>query len=132
MSKNENITYKKNNPITAGELISVFSSVGWNKQSKNIVPAFQNSYYVTAYNDNDLIGFARAISDGYYYTNIFDVIVKPAYQKRGIGKEMMRMLREKFKGTYLFLTYTKGNMEFYKKCGFENNDKSMWIHIYRS
>jgi len=132
MSKNENITYKKNNPITAGELMSIFNSVGWNKKSENIISAFKNSYFITAYDNKELIGFARAISDGFYYTNIFDVIVKPEYQKRAIGKEMVRMLREKFKGTYFFLTYTEGNKEFYKKCGFEKNDRSMWIHINRS
>ena len=132
MDKEINIRFEKNNPITADELIDVFKSVEWRKNPENIVEAFRNSYYITAYDGNTLVGFARAISDGYYYTNIFDVIVRPEYHTRGIGKRMMKMLREKFKGTYFFLTYTEGRKEFYKKCGFEQNDRAMWIHIHQS
>jgi len=132
MDKEINIRFEKNNPITADELIDVFKSVEWRKNPENIVEAFRNSYYITAYDGDTLVGFARAISDGYYYTNIFDVIVRPEYHTRGIGKRMMKMLREKFKGTYFFLTYTQGRKEFYKKCGFEQNDRAMWIHIHQS
>ena len=81
--------------------------------------AYLNSYYVTAYHGDTLIAFARAISDGHYYTGIYDVIVKPQYQKKGIAKEMMKMLLRKFKGTYFFLSYTEGNRDFYKKFGFK-------------
>ena len=130
--KNNQIRFEINNQVNAKELIEVFESVEWRKSEKNIVQAFQNSYYVTAYDGEKLIGFARAISDNCYYTNIFDVIVRPEYQGRGIGKKMMEMLREKFSGTYFFLTYTEGRKIFYEKCGFEPNERAMWIHIHKS
>lgn len=120
-------TYKTNNDISADELISVFKAVGWNKDKDIIVKAFKNSYYVTAYDGDKLVGFARAISDNYYYTGIYDVVVMPQYQGKGIGKHMTKMLVEKFKGHYFFLTYTEGNREFYEKCGFKINDNAMWI-----
>lgn len=132
MDNNISIEFRINNPVTADELIEVFKSVEWRKNPENIVEAFKKSFYITAYCNDVLIGFARAISDNCYYTNIFDVIVRPEYQKRGVGKRMMQILREKFKGTYFFLTYTEGNMTFYEKCGFEQNDKAMWIHIHKS
>ena len=121
------IIYKNNNSVNAAEIIEVFDSVGWNKEEENIIEAFNNSYYITAYYEDKLIGFARALSDGHYYTGIYDVIVRPEYQGNGIGGQMMEKLVEKFKGTYLFLTYTEGNRDFYKKCGFEDIDNSMWI-----
>ena len=121
------IDYKTNNELTSEEVITTFQSVGWNKNPKDIIDAFQNSYYVTAYHNDTLIGFARAISDGYYYTSIFDVIVKPDYQKQGIAKKMIKMLLKKFKGTYFFLSYTPGNKAFYEKCGFEDLPTGMWI-----
>jgi len=127
MIKKEIKFLQNNKSITAEELISVFESVGWNKDSLNIVKAFKNSYYITAYVEGELIGFARAISDGEYYTNIFDVIVVPEFQKRGIAKKMVLMIKQKFKGTYFFLTYTEGNKKFYEKCGFEVNNRAMWI-----
>ena len=132
MDKGSEIRFEINNEVISEELIEVFQSVGWRKNPNNILEAFKNSYYITAYHGKKLIGFARAISDSCYYTNIFDVIVRPEYQKQGIGKRMMLMLREKFKGTYFFLTYTEGRNEFYEKCGFEENDRAMWIHIHNS
>lgn len=121
------IEYRVNTPVPGEALIEVFKSVGWNKDEKVIVKAFQNSYYVLAYREEELVGFARAISDDYFYTGIYDVVVKPAYQGNGIAKKMMEDLLEKFKGTYFFLSYTDGNREFYEKCGFKDNDQSMWI-----
>jgi GNAT superfamily N-acetyltransferase len=121
------IVYKANNIITSVELINIFKSLGWNKNPQDILDAFKNSYYVTAYHNNTLVAFARAISDDQYYTGIYDVIVNPQYQKKGIAKEMMKMLLRKFKGTYFFLSYTEGNRDFYEKCGFEDLPTGMWI-----
>ncbi|MBW6515101.1 MAG: GNAT family N-acetyltransferase [Candidatus Cloacimonetes bacterium] len=121
------IEYLENNKVTAKEIMQVFESVGWNKSLDNIVNAFQNSWYITAYDNDKLIAFARAISDNHYYTSIFDVVVMPEYQKRGIAKEMMKRLIERFQGTYFFLTFTEGNRDFYAKCGFQDNISAMWI-----
>jgi ribosomal protein S18 acetylase RimI-like enzyme len=121
------IVYKANNAITSVELMNIFKSLGWNKNSEDILDAFKKSYYVTAYHNDTLIAFARAITDGHYYTSIFDVIVNPQYQKKGIAKEMMKMLLRKFKGTYFFLSYTEGNRDFYEKCGFEDLPTGMWM-----
>ncbi len=106
------IDYSSNEIITKEEVIFVFSKVGWNKNPDNIIDAFKHSYYVTARHKGKLVGFARAISDGYYYTGIYDVVVLPDYQKKGIGQNMMSQLLEKFRGQYIFLTYTDGNMDF--------------------
>ena len=121
------IDYKTNNDIISKEVINIFKSVGWNKNPEDILYAFKNSYYVTAYHNGTLVAFARAITDGHYYTSIFDVIVNPQYQKKGIAKEMMKMLLRKFKGTYFFLSYTQGNRDFYGKCGFEDLPTGMWM-----
>ena len=121
------IIYKINNEVIAAELIDVFKSVGWNKDPKDIVEAFRMSYYVTAYTDDQLVGFARAISDRHYYTGIYDVVVRPEHQKQGIAKTMMQMLLREFKGSYFFLSYTEGNRGFYAKCGFEDLATGMWI-----
>lgn len=121
------IDYRINSEINADEIIEVFMSVGWNKDRSAIVEAFKNSYYILAYNEHQLIGFARAISDQHFYTGIYDVVVNPDFQGKGIAKNMMNHLVEKFKGTYFFLTYTDGNRAFYEKCGFQDNNQSMWI-----
>jgi GNAT superfamily N-acetyltransferase len=121
------IRYCANDEIEAKEIIDVFNSAGWHKSGEVILDAFKNSYYVTARERGKLVGFARAISDNYYYTGIYDVVVRPDYERNGIGKAMVSMLTDKFKGTYFFLTYTEGKRAFYEKCGFRDNVNSMWI-----
>ncbi len=122
------ITYSINSPINSKEVIELFDSVGWRKSPIDIVQAFDNSYYVVARDGNKLIGFARAISDRYYYTNIFDVIVSPKYQKKGIGRAMLELIKDEFQGTYFYLTSTEGNQNFYKKCGFNENERAFRIN----
>lgn len=120
--------FKNQTSFSSEEIIRVFKSVGWDKNPSDIEKAFANSYVICCYTqDDNLIGFARAISDGFYYTSIFDVCVMPEYQKKGIGKKMMLMLLEKYKGTYFFLTHTEGKRAFYEKCGFVFNQCGMWI-----
>ncbi len=119
--------YKTNNAINEDEVVSVFRSVGWIKNKNDIIAAFNASYYVTAYDGESLIGFARAISDDYYYTGIYDVVVLPDYQKQGIAKHLVKMLIKRFKHTYFFLSYTEGNREFYSRCGFVDLPTGMWI-----
>ena len=46
---NMKIDYKTNNELRSEEVINIFQSVGWNKNPNDIIDAFQNSYYVTAY-----------------------------------------------------------------------------------
>ncbi len=121
------ITYSINSVIDAEEIIALFKSVGWNKSGIDIIQAFENSYYITARDGKKLVGFARAISDKYYYTNIFDVIVSPKYQKKGIARAMLELIKDEFEGTYFFLTSTEGNEAFYKKCGFIDNPRAFRI-----
>lgn len=122
------IQYKANDAINKEEVIHVFKAVGWNKDPDNIVDAFNHSYYITARDQGNLVAFARAISDGYYYTGIYDVVVLPDYQKKGIGYHMVKMLMKEYEGQYFFLTYTKGNKAFYEKCGFKENNNAMWVN----
>lgn len=121
------IEYIINGKLDAGEIIEVFQSVGWNKDEKNIVGAFKKSFYILAYDNDELIGFARAISDNEYYTGVYDVVIKPKYQGQGIGRKMVDTIVKEFQGTYIFLTYTEGNRDFYEKCGFKDNNNAMWI-----
>ena len=121
------IHYIKNGEIIAETIIDIFTSVGWNKEQDNICEAFKNSFYVIAYDGEKMIGFIRALSDGYYYTGIYDVIVRPDYQNLGIGKRLVEIIIEEFTGTYFFLSSVEGKKSFYEKCGFEEDNRGMWI-----
>ena len=61
--------------------------------------AFENSTVrCFAWHDDELIGAGRAISDGIAYAAIFDVVLLPVYQGKGIGRQIMTFLAERSKG----------------------------------
>ncbi len=59
----------------------------------DLAAAFRNSYAVAfARSDGELVGAARATSDGVFYASIFDVIVAPEHQGCGVGRQMLEAL----------------------------------------
>ena len=82
-------------------------------------------YSVSAYEEENLVGIARLVGDGAIYWYVQDVWVLPAYQRKGIGSAMVRMLIRHVKqsslpGTNvsLCLMCAKGKEGFYEKLGF--------------
>lgn len=81
---------------------------------------------VVAYVDGRLVGAARAISDGEREALIVGVVVRPEFQRRGIGTTMMRELTEDLKGTAILLTSPEEeNLPFYRSVGFRTHKRVM-------
>ncbi len=78
----------------------------------------QSQLVISVWSGKRLLGVGRAISDLKMYSAIFDVVVDPTYQKRGIGRMIMTSLVEPLRHTCIYLTSTFGNEEFYQKLGF--------------
>ncbi len=75
--------------------------------------------------EGEIIGAGRAITDGVSYAAIFDVVVLPAYQGKGIGKQIMRFLAERSRAPNILLHATPGKEEFYRKLGFRRMKTAM-------
>jgi len=71
-----------------------------------------------AWHEGELIGAGRAISDGIAYAAIFDVVLLPEYQGKGIGRQIMTFLAERSKAGNIILHSVPGKEEFYRKLGF--------------
>jgi GNAT superfamily N-acetyltransferase len=66
----------------------------------------------------NVIGFITAISDGVLCAYIPLLEVLPAYQKRGIGRELVRRMLEKLKGLYMVDVFCDPELEpFYARLG---------------
>jgi ribosomal protein S18 acetylase RimI-like enzyme len=82
--------------------------------------AAENSHTVcTAYAQEVPVGFGRALSDGHLQSAVYDVVVLPDYQGRGVGRMIMEALLAKLprKGPVL-LYAAPGKVAFYRKHGF--------------
>jgi N-acetylglutamate synthase-like GNAT family acetyltransferase len=78
---------------------------------------------VTVWNQQQLIGFARATSDGIYRATIWDVIVHPDYQGAGLGRKLVETVLahprvNRVERVYLMTT---NQQKFYERIGFQTN-----------
>ncbi len=81
--------------------------------------AFESSYAVVyVFDDHKLVGLARALCDGVYQAAIYDVVVLPEYQGKGIGKEVMMRLHDQLPVGNVILYAVPGREGFYSACGF--------------
>ena len=111
---------------------SLFETTGWNTKYEltkdELYAALKNSWYcISIYDQNNLVGFGRIISDGIVHALILDVIVLPEMQGEGIGKEIMNKLilkckKHSIRDIQLFCAKDKAG--FYEKLGFERRDEN--------
>lgn len=81
--------------------------------------AFKNSYAtVFVFDNHNLIGTGRAISDGVYQSAIYDIAVLPEYQKRGVGTVIIKELLQKLSSTNIIFYANPSAAGFYDKLGF--------------
>ena len=82
----------------------------------DLAKAYRNSYAVVfAHQDGDLVGAARALSDGFYYASIFDVVVAPEHQACGVGRQMVQALLARLPVERVFFTSVFGKEGFYER-----------------
>ena len=82
--------------------------------------AFEKSALVVfAFDDNLLVGAARALTDFEYHASIYDVVVHPNYQRRGIGSLMMETLLSSLQVWRVLLVADAAAAPFYARLGFE-------------
>ena len=85
------------------------------------------SVIVTARAEERLVGVARAISDFSYCTYLSDLAVDVDYQRRGIGRELIRRTHDAAGGhTSLILLAAPGARSYYPHIGMRAHD-SCWV-----
>ena len=80
--------------------------------------AFRNSVVRLAFDGAQLVGAARAITDGVRCAAVFDVCVLPSHRGRGIGRRVMRSLVDALAGQFVILTCDRSLQKLYAEFGF--------------
>lgn len=88
--------------------------------------AFENSHTVVFVFDNDLlVGFGRAISDGEYQAALYDIAVSLDYQGLGIGKIILQNIINHIPNCNFILYASPGKEKFYEREGFKKMKTGM-------
>lgn len=113
------------------EVRNILKTVGMSYVDSDIhKKSFENSYTVVFIFDNEnLIGFGRAISDGVRQSAIYDVATLPEYQGKGIGRLIIENII-KNTPTCNFILYASPSKEgFYESLGFRRLKTGMGLFI---
>jgi ribosomal protein S18 acetylase RimI-like enzyme len=110
-----------------GEYAALFETTGWNARFEvdeaQLGRALRASWStVSAYESGRLVGFGRTLSDGVLYAVLFDVIVHPEFQRRGIGREIVKRLVGGCRAAGIRdiqLFSAPGKIRFYERLGFQ-------------
>ena len=89
------------------------------REPEKLRRACENSFMVCfAYVGSELVGMGRALSDGEYQAGLYDLVVLPEYQGRGIGKAIVGAIHERLPVRTTILYSAPGKEPFYEKCGY--------------
>ena len=91
--------------------------------------SFENSAVcVFAVAEGEVVGKARALSDGVCNAYVVDVWTHSAYRRRGIARRMMERLLEQLPGQHVYL-FTDDAEEFYRKLGFHRDGTGLALVV---
>jgi len=70
-----------------------------------------------AYDGDELIGTARALSDGVCNAYVIDVWTKSSHRRRGIARAMLGILEARLPGQHVYL-FSDDRADVYRACGY--------------
>jgi predicted N-acetyltransferase YhbS len=81
---------------------------------------------VTAWDGPRMVGISRSLTDFAYATYLSDLAVRRSYQRKGIGRELVRLTREAAPHAMLILLAAPAAEKYYPHIGFEHHPQA-WI-----
>lgn len=121
----EMIDYKTGNELDIDEVINLYraSTLGARRpiddRERMRVMIARANLVVTAWERKRLVGIARSLSDFAYCTYLSDIAVDLAYQRRGIGRELLRRTRELSGRATILLFAAPAAVDYYPHIGFK-------------
>lgn len=127
------IIYRDIHEFDGDDLKELFLSVEWSSGHfpDKLVIAMKNFETVySAWNGDELVGLICAMDDGIMTAYIHYLLVKPEYQSKGIGKELVLMVKKHY-DDYLRIVIVAydDEIDFYENCGFEKADDASPMFI---
>lgn len=123
-----NVEYRTQKDLPCEELYQLFLAVGWAEEettTQEMIEHFNlgflhSTFVFSAWADGKLVGCVRALSDLHFRSVIYDLAVLPAFQKQGIGRELVERCQNACESSE-WLVQTDMAKGFYEKIGFQES-----------
>lgn len=127
------IEYKDTHTFGRDELERLFLSVDWSSghYPDKLAEAMKNYGTVySAWDGKTLVGMICSMDDGVMTAYVHYLLVDPVYQKRGIGRRLVEMTKERYKDylRIVLVAYDEG-VPFYESCGFRMSGHARPMYI---
>lgn len=118
------IDYRFNFPLAGVDVAALFDASGIRRPTDDLARIermFTHANLVfSAWSGDKLVGVCRALTDFSYCCYLSDIAVDKAYQKHGIGRELISRVRDTIGDEVaLILLSAPEAMAYYPKVGFE-------------
>lgn len=126
------IEYRHNFPLNPVDVARVFDSSGITRPT-NDIPRIARMFaasnlVISAWANGVLVGVCRALTDYSYCCYLSDLAVDQAFQKHGIGTELIRQVQSTIGDTVsLILLSAPGAMSYYPSVGFAKAENAFVI-----
>ncbi|MEB6196743.1 GNAT family N-acetyltransferase [Mammaliicoccus sciuri] len=104
------------------DLQKIYLSVGWDvyvKNNEDMTVLLKNTcYFVTVWDNDQLVGLTRVISDDHSIAYVQDILIDPDYQGNGMGSNLLNMIKERFnhvRQVVLMTDTSEKTINFYEK-----------------
>ncbi len=128
------ILFSKERELDLYELEELCDAVGWSRRPlRKVKKALQHSFMVVSMweqrgNYQRLIGFSRATSDHAFNATIWDVVVHPDFQGKGLGKALMKQIIKELRTediSNITLFADPHVVDFYRDLGFMSDPEGI-------
>lgn len=128
-----NIIYNQTKDLEIEQLQDLFLSVKFDSGNypEMLKQAIANSHrVVTAWDTNKLVGLVNALSDGVMTAYFHYFLIRPEYQRKGIGCTLMKMMLDEYAGyaRKIVISYDHA-VKFYEQCGFAKSTDTAAMFI---
>jgi ribosomal protein S18 acetylase RimI-like enzyme len=119
------IVYREEKDLPCNQLHHLFHAVGWTKGPENAdmlqffnKPFINSTLVISAWENDRLVGTVRVLSDKIIRSVIYDLVVEPEFQNRGVGRTLLKRCIEHFPDTEWLVQTSEDVAGYYEKLGF--------------